>query len=609
MSSAEGAEFLDYFVRELTYLREAGVEFAETYPKIASRLGIAGSQCSDPHIERLLESFAFLTARLQQRLDSEYPEFATALLGVLYPQYGAPVPAMAIAHMRLPRGAKLTSGKLIPKNTPLFAEAASGPVCRFRTSYPVMLWPLEMTSAETVAPESLDLDRRTTAMAAIRIRLQTSEESLRALREEADDPALARPLRSLRFHIAGSGQPTQDLYDLLFGQTEMVLMTSDDPERKTIQCQIHPVGFKRDEDTLSYPAHAHSGYRIMQEYLVFPEKFHFFDIEFDELPNSKECDILIFLKQRPPPGVAVRETTFKLGCTPIINLFPKISEPIRLDHSRREYRLIADSRRERVTEVYSIEKVTATSPVDPKAVAYEPFFSNSHFISGGTHQAFWFSRRAPAERADIPGSDVYLSFVDLDFHPLKPPSNVAYATLLCTNRDLATEMSDGSVLQFEKGSYPAQIKCITKPSPQLDLPLGGQALWRLISNLSLNHLSLSDAEEGRKALREILRSYLFADSPQADKQIQGILEVRSEQVTRRIGRDAWRGLCRGTRVTVTIDEDQFKGSSPILFGSVLSSFLALYAHINTFTELFLFGNKHKEALKKWPPMVGEKALL
>lgn len=609
MNSAEGAEFLDYFVRELTYLREAGIEFGETYPKIASRLGIAGSQCSDPHIERMLESFAFLTARLQQRLDSEYPEFTTALLGVLYPQYGAPIPSMAIAHMRVPQGAKLTSGKLIPKNTPLFAEAASGPVCRFRTSYPVTLWPIEIKSAETVAPESLELPAQKTAMAAIRIRLETTEASFRKLAEDAEDPAQARPLRSLRFHITGSGQPTQDLYDLLFGQTRSVLLLSEDPARKVIACKIHPVGFKQDEDTLAYPEHTHAGYRILQEYLVFPEKFQFFDIELEDLPDAKQCDIIILLGQRPPPGVAVRETTFKLGCTPIINLFPKISEPIRMDHVRREYRLVADARRERVAEIYSIEKVTATSPVDPKAEVYEPFFSYSHFTPGDPHRAFWFSRRSPAERRDLPGSDVYLSFVDLDFHPVQPPSNVVYASLLCTNRDLSTEMSDGSVLQFERGSFPAQVKCITKPTPQLDLPLGGQALWRLISNLSLNHLSISGGEEGRNALREILRSYLFGDSPQADKQIQGILEVRSEPVTRRIGGDAWRGLCRGTRIMLTIDEDQFKGSSPILFGTVLSCFLALYAHVNTFTELVLYGDKHKEALKKWPPMVGEKVLL
>ncbi|WP_437277910.1 type VI secretion system baseplate subunit TssF [Sorangium sp. So ce375] len=598
-TSDHDAELLDLYTRELAYLRERGAEFAAAYPKIAARLGLEGRHASDPHVERLLEAFAFLTARLQRRLDSDLPELTTALLGVLYPPLLSPVPSMAVASFDVnSKDSKLTSGHVIERHTPLFAEARGGPTCRFRTCAPVTLWPIEVESADFVAPEALDLPPGTSgAMAAVRIRLRSGGPPLGAL-----------GIQRLRFFLGGGALNGYRLYELLFGSTLRVLCAGTGSGRDLAVARISPVGFGADEEALPYPVHASPGHRLIQEYFAFPEKFLFFDVEFTRFPEGTACDLLFLLDQRPPTSLVLRSDTFRLGCTPIINLFPRTTDPIRVDHRFPEYRLVADARRERTTEIHSIHKVAATAPGEAEQVEYEPFFSFTHHAEGTGPQAFWHARRVPTSRDDVPGTDVMLSFVDLNFSPRRPPSRVVYASVLCTNRDLPEEMSAGVSLSRERGAAMGRITCLTKPTPQRGAPLGGQALWRLVSNLSLNHLSIS-GPGGADALKEMLRVYLFASAPEAERQIQGIAGVSARTVTRRLGVDAWRGFCRGTEVTLTLDEEQFVGSSPLLFAEVLSRYLSLHAHVNSFTELVLRSTGRAEVWKRWRPMTGAKTLL
>jgi type VI secretion system protein ImpG len=595
-------ELLDLYARELAYVREQGAEFAAQYPKIAARLGISGQICADPHVERLIEAFAFLNARLSRELEAELPQLTTSLLGVLYPQLACPVPAMAIAAFDIdPRESKLGSGYTIEKHTPLFATSQTGPVCRFRTAYPVTLWPVEIKAASMIPPETLDVPSWVTsgAAAAMRIDIATGGVPLDKL-----------GMKSLRFYISGGGMGAALLYDLVGAHTMKVfLLDEKSGAGEPPGARLRPVGFEADEDVLPYPIHAHRGHRLIQEYFSFPEKFFFFDIEFSRLPASPKTSIIVLFNTKPGAGVAVRQTTLRLGCTPVTNLFSKSAEPIRVDQRRPEYRLIADVRRERTTEIHSIQRVAATAPGEPQQVVHEPFFSFAHRPPGDEPRAFWHARRVPTGRKDLPGTDVWLSFVDLDFNPRRPPSSTVYATVLCTNRDLADEINMDTTLQLERPAPVKRCVCLTKPTPQRPAPLGGQALWRLVSNLSLNHLSISDGRAGVEALREILRGYIFGDAPDADRQIDGIVDVRSRPVTRRLGGEAWRGFCRGTEVTLTINEDQFAGSSPILLASVLSRFFALYAHMNSFTELVLKSSSREKEWTRWPLMAGERALL
>jgi type VI secretion system protein ImpG len=256
-----------------------------------------------------------------------------------------------------------------------------------------------------------------------------------------------------------------------------------------------PVGFAAEEAVLPYPRQAHAAYRLLQEYFTFPEKFLFFDLQHLEAHASHTAFYILFLLTRPPNGLAVDRHTFCLGCTPIINLIRKTTEPIRLDHRTTDYRLIPDLGREPWTEIHSICSVSASSTTADATKAIEPFFSFNHHLAARDHKAFWHARRVPSSRPDLPGTDLLLSFVDLDFTPAQPATQTVYVHTLCTNRDLAEHLPAGAILQVEEAAPLARISCLSKPTLQLAPTLEGGTLWRLISHLSLNHLSLRRAGE------------------------------------------------------------------------------------------------------------------
>jgi type VI secretion system protein ImpG len=596
-------ELLRHYQRELTYLRQMGAAFARQYPKIAGRLELGDDECPDPHVERLIEAFAFLTARIQAHLESEFPEIPSALLEVLYPQFAHPIPSMAVARLDVdPAQGPLTSGHLIPRHTPLFAPAEGGLTCRFRTCYPVTLWPLELTYAGFESTDQFDfLDAATDVATVLRVRVESRGEPLGGL-----------ALRRLRLHLHGNWMVTGALYELLLNQVARLAILSDQggPPVFLPDDAIRPVGFEADQAVLPYPPHAHPGYRLLQEYFTLPEKFLFVDIEgLDRHRSRAAFDLLFLLKRLPGERLVVGREVFQLGCTPIINLFPLTTEPIRLDERQAEYRLVPDVRRERWTEIHSLLKVSASAnPLDETEV-FEPFYSFSHEVAQRQRTAFWHARRVPAARPGLAGSDVLLTFLDLDFTPGLPARRTVYAHTLCTNRGLAEELPARAALQVEAAGPIARITVLGKPTPQLDPPLGGATLWRLVSQLSLNYLSLSEGREGLRALREILRLHNVAEDPRVDQQIQGVTGMACRPVVRRVGFEAWRGFCRGIEVDLEFDEQAYVGSHPFLFGLVLNHFLALHAAVNTFTQLVIRSRQRPGIWKAWPPTVGRQIVL
>jgi len=603
MATNDWEDFLLYYKNELNYLRTMGSNFAEMYPKVASRLEFNQGSSTDPQVERLIESFAFLAARIQYNINGEFPEITTALLGLLYPQFTNPIPSLSIAQFKVdPEQGKLTDGHLIKKNTMLFSETTAGTPCWFRTNYPVMLWPLEVNYAGFERPTQFDfLDNLPKVTKVLRLKLTCRNETLDNL-----------SLKKLRFYINGDGLLANALYELLFSQVIGIAILPELNARPVYlpKNSLLPVGFNLDEDVLPYPDNAHPSYRLLQEYFIFPEKFFFFDIDNLVLKDSvSELNILILLEQMPNETLIIDDKTFSLGCTPIINLFNKTSEPIRLDHRKLEYRLVADMRRERTSEIHSIIKVSGFSNIDDNTELYEPFYSYNHNMERRGQKAFWHARRLPTGRNDLPGTDIYLSFLDLDFKPSLPPKQTMFAHLLCTNRDLAEQMSAGTKLQIEEGAPLAYITCLNKPSTQLSPPLRGATLWRLISHLSLNYLSLSDNKESLLALREILRLYSFTEKTSSEQQILGIRDMSCRKVVRHIGSDVWRGFCRGIEVTLTFDEQLYVGSGAFLLSAVLSRFFGLYSSVNSFTQLVAKSKQKERIWKIWPPTAGEKIIL
>jgi len=603
MESNDQESLLQYYNDELTYLRRLGRSFSIRYPKVAAQLEMSTEQCADPHVERLIESFAFLTARLQRRIDGEFPDITASLLGVMYPHLVDPVPPMAVAHFEVdPDQGKLTAGHVVPRETPLFSQAENGLTCRFRTCYPVTLWPVEITSVGFESPAQFDfLDTSAQVASVLRFRLTVKGATLQEL-----------SLEKLRFYLRGDPTLVNTLYELIFCHVLRVAILPEGGRRPVYlpPNSIRPVGFADEESVIPYPPHALTAYRLIQEYFAFPEKFYFFDMANLNLnQGGKTLDVIFTLDRMPPERMTVDRRNFSLGCTPIVNLFHQTTEPIRVDQRTHEYRLDPDMRRERTTEIHSILSVSASSNPMEETVRMEPFYSFRHRLDRRGQRSFWFSRRLPSGREDLPGTDVFLSFVDLDFNPTVPPEQVVYAHTLCTNRDFTNQMTAGANLQIEATAPLSRISCIGKPAPARYPPLAGATLWYLISNLSLNYLSLAGGPESLDALRQILRVYSFSDSPSTFQQVQGVRAMSCRRISRRLGNEPWRGFCQGTEVTLTLDETLYVGTGSFLLGAVLSQFLALYASINSFTQLVLKSEQREGEWKRFPPLAGYQQLL
>ena len=603
-------ELLPYYNRELTYIRRLAAEFAEAHPKIAGRLRLSADSVEDPYVARLIEGFAFLNARIRHKLDDDFPELTDALLGVLYPHYLAPIPSMSI--VRFASQPDLTSPYDLPRGTEIETETVGGESCVFRTCYPVELWPIQieaatLTGRPLVAPAN---HRAGGAVASLRLTLTCMTQEM-TFTELGPD--------RLRFFLRGQPQQVYPLYELIMNNTVSVALadSASDPEPVILgpDC-IKPVGFDRDEGVLSYPARSFVGYRLLTEYFTFPEKFLFFDITRLSaktlLEAGNKLEIFLYINRASTDlERSVSEETFALGCTPMVNLFQQQAEPIQLSHAISEYRVVPDARRPAATEVYSVDSVVATSP-DGAEVDYVPFYSVKHANGSEGPQTFWHASRRSAGRRD-PGTEVYLSLVDLDFNPAAVSDWVVTIGTTCLNRDLPAKLPYGGghpQLQLVEGASPvASLTCVTPPTATLRPPMGDRGRWRLISHLSLNHLSLTDGEEGVEALRDILKLYDFRDSAETRAVIDSILSVRSKLgVARAPARDMG-AFCRGVDVTVDFDAQRFSGSGLFLLASVLERFLALYCSINSYTRLTATVQGRPGVLRKWPPRAGDRHII
>jgi type VI secretion system protein ImpG len=265
-------------------------------------------------------------------------------------------------------------------------------------------------------------------------------------------------------------------------------------------------------------------------------------------------------------------------------------------------------------EIYSIDRVMGASPKG-ESLEFRPFFSIKHAENRGSERTYWHATRRPAEATVATGdkgTEVYLSLVDLGFKPSGTPGAVLEVQCTCLNRDLPVELpygGDQPRLQLTEGGGPiARIRCLTPPSPTHRPDLGRGLLWRLISHLSLNHLSL--VEDGNaEALREILKLYDLLDSAETRSQIDGILGVKSRRVVGPVRSEGPLTFCRGTEVTIHFDEERFAGSGLFLFASVLEHFLGLYCTVNSFSKLIATVKGREGVLRRWAPRMGENALI
>jgi type VI secretion system protein ImpG len=379
------------------------------------------------------------------------------------------------------------------------------------------------------------------------------------------------------------------------------------------------VGFELDEGLLPVPRRSFVGYRLLTEYFTFPEKFYFLDITGLErlrgggFGNELELVFLVSRFERAERRTllesAVSADTIRLGCTPVINLFPRASEPVLLTQRRAEYQLVADARRRDAVEIYSVEGVSAVTAGRPETLHFEPLYSYRHG-TGPTSGLFWTATRRPRDWRSTGAWDVFLAFVDLGAKLAHPEGDAVTARLLCYNADLPRRLPIGDPrgdFTLPGGGPVSRISALVQPTGLIRPRAEGSLLWRLVSLLSLNFTTL--AEGGPEPLQELLRLHNLRDSPAAEKEIQAISAIGTSRTYARIAGEHGLAFGRGQRVALALEEEQFAGGTVYLFASVLERFLGLYTSLNSFTVLRVSTSQRKEVLREWPPRAGWKALV
>lgn len=623
---------LDYYNRELRFMREMGGEFAQEMPKIAARLGLESFECADPYVERLLEGFAFLAARVQLKIDAEFPTFTQHLLEMVYPHYLAPTPSMAVVELEpdLTEGA-LAEGYDIPRDTVLRGALAKGEQtpCEYRTAHDLRLWPMELAAAEyfshagPVARPDLDILKR--SKAGIRLRLRTTANLTFA------ELAPGRPERfRLVLFLRGADQLPFELYARLMKDTVGVLVqpvARPVPWIETLPgSAVAPLGFEDAEALLPYAPPSFQGYRNLHEYFAFPRRFLFAAVDglgpvLQRLAAS-EVDLILLLGQAAPAFERVLDAAnFALHCTPAINLFPKRFDRIHVNDRGPEYHLVPDRTRPRDFEVYRVDSVTGYGTGTTQARAFRPFYAPASFKAAAERPAYFTVNRVPRRlssreerkgaRASYVGSEVFVNLADSAAAPWSADLRQLAVTGLCTNRDLPLLMPVGvgkTDFTLELGAPVKAVRVRAGPTPPRPSHAHGDTAWRLIGHLSLNYLSIADTEggQGATALRELLGLYGDLTDPDLRKQVDGIRKVSTRPIVRRIPGVRPVTYGRGLEVAVECDETAFEGTGAYLLGAALARFFARYCTVNGFTETVLRTDRGEA---RWPPIIGQRPAL
>jgi type VI secretion system protein ImpG len=610
-------ELLEYYERELTYLRQLGGKFAEKYPRVASRLLLEPDRCDDPHVERLLEGFAFMAARVHLRVDDDFPEVTSALLGMVAPHYLRPIPSMSVVECQVdPEQGKQTAGRTMPAGTALTTKRlVDGQPCRFRTAYAVDIWPFTVAECDWRQPERLAEPVRVPgAVGVLRVQLRCARDV---------DFSQLNPPRVV-FHLAGDANIAYTLYELLCRNCISILVRNPQQRGgKTVAIplsRLRAMGFEEDESLLPYPKRSFDGYRLLQEYFTFSEKFLFFELSgldaIAEAGCGTQAEILFCFSRFERPersqdletGISAR--TMRLGCTPVVNLYSQVAEPILVTHAKHEYQVIPNARRQETTEIHSLDEVAAANTARRESIPLEPLYSYRFQARSENSRVYWHAVRRRNELGEREPSTMHLSLVDVDGVLTDPNAEVLTVRCTCSDFDLPSRLpfglEDGD---FATEEFPAirQITALRRPTPSYDPPRAKGQLWRLVSQLSLNYLSLT--EEGATSLQEILRLHNFTDSSYLENQIGGILSLGSRPHFA-IMQSLYGNLpARGMRVEIEFDEQQFVGGGVYLFANVLDRFLGCYTSINSFCQLAARTSQRKEPLGEWPPKAGYKPLI
>jgi type VI secretion system protein ImpG len=617
---------LRYYSQELQHLREMGGEFAAQYPKIAGRLGLEGFDCADPYVERLLEGFSFLAARVQMKIDAEFPRFTQHLSELVYPHFLAPTPSMAVVQLQPDlSNPALNAGYGVPRGSSMRSVLGKddATACEYRTAHALTLWPVELAEARFFTHggriPGVDVALPATVKAGLRLRLRTTNGA----------PFNTLALDSLPLHLRGADELPGRILETLLGSVEGVLVP---PGHMLPKTALQPRGFAEDDALLPSGQRSFQGYRLLQEYFAFAPRFLFVEIKglgpAVRACAGRELEIIVLLNR----GDARLEQTldasnFALNCTPAVNLFQRRADRINLSGDQYEYHVLVDRTRPQDFEVHQVESVTGYGSGADAEQAFQPLYSARDLGAASPSQAFYQIRREPrvmsqrqrtrGPRSSYIGSETWVAIVDAAEAPYRHGLRQLGLNVWCTNRDLPLAMPLGvgkTDFILDNGGPLQAIRVLAGPSQPFPSFAEGSVAWRLINQLSLNYLSLIDNDAGQGpghgalALRELLSLYCHPLDSIGQRQVEGVRSITSKTITRRMPTPGPITFGRGLQIAVTMDDAAFEGAGAFVLGAVLSHFFAQYVSINAFTETVVRTVGRGEIMR-WPARGGACAIL
>ena len=606
-------EMLTYYQNELRSLREQGSLFAEAHPKIAERLKLGHGEIEDPTVARILESVAFLTARINHKIDHEHQLIINDLLSILYPIALLPAPAMSIISYA-PK-AQLDKPYTIPRETEVIAETTHGKACKFSTCFDVTIRPIKIGNISLRSDPIVDSKHRDNRI--------KSALSIELHNDHQNNTLHDYDLNQVRFHIDMALPDSMSLYELIFSQLSYIVINNPENPEKAISLSakdvIHSVGFDTCDAIIPTPTQGADSQRLLLEYFSFPKKFLFFDMKglSKTLPNfcSEKIVIhLMFTERNKLLETRIKKSSLTLNCTPIVNLFKHVGEPIQYDKYRTDYHIIADSHTNAdAIDVYSVRKINISNEKYAEKINCSQYFGRRFDSKSYDSQLYWQIKQKPCWQTgnhNTPGSEYFASFSEIVGKTAFPNSLTLTPYLICTNRELPNYLPHGkskSSFKFSNNTHDVieNICTITEfTSPKYRKDDTNQGL-QLLTQVTLNQSSLHDSEHALETLKAHLELYSFTDSQVNERVQKSLTKLKSKYITIRHPDKLKQGFCQGTLVCLTLDESQLLNNEAILLGKLIHEYLTLSCSINSFVKLDII-SKQRGKIHTFTPRLGVK---
>ncbi|MGE8537659.1 MAG: type VI secretion system baseplate subunit TssF [Acinetobacter sp.] len=600
-------DLLPYYEKQLQEFGQQSREFAQKYPKIAQRLALNREQIDDPHIERLIQAFALISARIDKKLHDSYEVFTRSIFEVMFPQYLKPFPACSVVSFGdSHKISKLKDCQLIPKQTILKSKSLRGVQCEYRTANPVELLPIALKTLnfKTHASAHIHLHRNATFIFGFEILNQQQR-----LLEQKKLPI---------YLDAISNFPLQVLDCIFKPETRFVIRIQD--QEIDITNPFELIGFTEAESVLPIDQHTQHAYRLLTEYFCFPEKFNFLNLNLSFLKTLNieitEFELKIHFQMNLNDQAIIRNyselnsANFKLFATPVVNLFPKQAEPQKIDHQHLEYSLISDIHHPEFFQVYAITEMNLLREKSEKnqvgsSYSVLPFFAMSHYQADV--QFFYHLR---PENDNNNSTELKYSIISKSLKPHQISSDFVSIQLLCCNRDLPYESYNKNQNTLSLNDHSLIRKATLLKRPNLPYYFGQklQEQWRIISHLSLNNLSLMQGD-AVSHIKELLELYNLPQSQENRLIINSIQAIQFSLTQKLHQHTPFPLFVRGVKVDIQIDTEVFRGASLYIFVQILNHIFNLKVQMNSYVDMHVIDAKSKQELYQCVQQIGGKRLL